>query len=252
MTRMVSRSRPHVDSQQRPWSSTTVDIATLPNVIQDAKFISRTRCLHVKKLRGWCWTRRVLHARTRCSARQGARCQAPLGEKPTAIFVCLKPRTSTLRSLSPTYPHLSKVCLSRRRVPFREPGEVIAPVRKDERDTASPLRQELKNPHVCTLRALSTLWHLEANHNFFADTSVAQKPLRIFYNRQNGQDFRSQRLPQCHQQRREGWQAPSPDPPVLQGHCQVPHCHAEARYVYSFLLFAHAHNRCAPFGLITR
>ncbi|QRC91806.1 hypothetical protein JI435_020030, partial [Parastagonospora nodorum SN15] len=61
------------------------------------------------------------------------------------------------------------------------------------------------------------------------DTSVATQPLRILDNRQNGQDFRPQRLPQCYQQRREGWQAPGPDPPVLQGHCQVLDCHAASR-----------------------
>jgi hypothetical protein len=132
---------------------------------------------------------------------------------------------------SANHPPFNEVCLTRRRVPFREPGGAIATVRKDEHDTASLLRQELKNPCVCTLRALSMLWHLEANHKPLPQIPQSPiPPLRIsLYNRQNGQDFRPQRLPQCHQQRREGWQAPGHDPPFFQGHCQVLDRHAASR-----------------------
>jgi hypothetical protein len=108
----------------------------------------------------------VLCARPRCSAR--VRRQAtPRRETHRNFDFRVLSSSNFDRPLSfANHPHLFEVCFHRHRVPFREPGEAIAPVRKDECDTASPLRHELKNPQVCTLRALSTLWHLEANHNF--------------------------------------------------------------------------------------
>jgi hypothetical protein len=88
----------------------------------------------------------------------------------------------------------------------------------------------------------------------FADTSFPLHELRIS-NRQNGQDICSgkttsisfgayhtsffkalltlflERCAQCHQQRREVRKATSPDPTILEGHCQVPQRYAEAWYV---------------------
>jgi hypothetical protein len=122
----------------------------------------------------WCSRRRVPSAN--CAA-PGSAPAKRLGEEPTRNF--REPSNSNFspsHALSPTHPRLYEVCLLRHRVPFREPGGAIAAVRKDEGDTAPPLRQELKNPHVCTLRALSTLWHLEANHNFAPQ--IPQSPSR--------------------------------------------------------------------------
>lgn len=53
-------------------------------------------------------------------------------------------------------------------------------------------------------------------------------------NRQNGQDLRSQRYPECHQQCREGWQETGPYQAFVKGHRKVLKCYAEARYVSRF------------------
>ena len=79
------------------------------------------------------------------------------------------------------HPRPYEVCSSRPRVPFREPGGAIALFRKDECDTASPLRQELKNPQACktegTLHALG-IWRL-TTHLLHRYLSRPRPPLRI-------------------------------------------------------------------------
>ncbi|KAG5747583.1 hypothetical protein H9Q70_009727 [Fusarium xylarioides] len=59
---------------------------------------------------------------------------------------------------------------------------------------------------------------------------ISRPDLRISSKlRQNGPHFRPPRCAQRHQQRREGWQAPGPDPTFFQGHHQVPPGYAAPR-----------------------